>query len=289
MSEYHISVLLQEVLDGLQVRPGEKYIDGTLGAAGHALAICQKGGLVLGIDQDEDSIAYVKEHAKDTRLTVVKGNFANMADIAQTNGFGNVSGILLDLGISSHHVDEGSRGFSFLQEAPLDMRMDRSLAVTAKDLVNGLHKGELTELFTKYGEERFAKRIAEAIVTARQSKPIETTRELAAIVARCYPRGEHKVHPATKVFQALRIAVNDELHALESVLPQAVNLLEPHGRLAVISFHSLEDRIVKLAFEAFEKKGLGEIITKKPIEPSLEEQEDNRRSRSSKLRIFEKL
>lgn len=289
MSEYHISVLLQEVLDGLQVRPGEKYIDGTLGAAGHALAICQKGGLVLGIDQDEDSIAYVKEHAKDTRLTVVKGNFANMADIAQTNGFGNVSGILLDLGISSHHVDEGSRGFSFLQEAPLDMRMDRSLAVTAKDLVNGLHKGELTELFTKYGEERFAKRIAEAIVTARQSKPIETTRELAAIVARCYPRGEHKVHPATKVFQALRIAVNDELHALESALPQAVNLLEPHGRLAVISFHSLEDRIVKLAFEAFEKKGLGEIITKKPIEPSLEEQEDNRRSRSSKLRIFEKL
>lgn len=289
MSEYHISVLLQEVLDGLQVRPGEKYIDGTLGAAGHALAICQKGGLVLGIDQDEDSIAYVKEHAKDTRLTVVKGNFANMADIAQTNGFGNVSGILLDLGISSHHVDEGSRGFSFLQEAPLDMRMDRSLAVTAKDLVNGLHKGELTELFTKYGEERFAKRIAEAIVTARQSKPIETTRELAAIVARCYPRGEHKVHPATKVFQALRIAVNDELHALESALPQAVNLLEPHGRLAVISFHSLEDRIVKLAFEAFEKKRLGEIITKKPIEPSLEEQEDNRRSRSSKLRIFEKL
>ncbi len=289
MSEYHISVLLQEVLDGLQVKPGKKYIDGTLGGAGHALAICQKGGYVLGIDQDDDALTYVKEHAHDTKLTVVKGNFANIAEIAKAEEFNPVSGILLDLGISSHQVDEGERGFSFLQDAPLDMRMDRSLAVTAKDLVNGLHKGELTELFTKYAEERFAKRIAEAIVEARQSKPIETTSELGRIVARCYPRGDHKVHPATKVFQALRIAVNDELHAIESVLPQAVSLLSSHGRLAVISFHSLEDRIVKQAFETFEKEGLGKIVTRKPIEPSGEEQERNRRSRSSKLRIFEKL
>lgn len=289
MSDYHISVLLQEVIDGLNIKPGEKYIDATLGGGGHTKAILQKGGKVLGIDQDSDAISYVREHVSDTNLIVTQGNFADIAQIAQHFGFDSVAGILLDLGISSHQIDEGSRGFSFLQEAPLDMRMNRSLSVTAKDLINGLHKGELIELFTKYGEEHLAKRIAEKIVLVRQAEPIETTGQLAQIVASVYPKGDKKVHPATKVFQSLRIAVNDELHALESVLPQAVHLLKLGGRLAVISFHSLEDRIVKRAFEGYAAKGLGLIITKKPIEPSLAEQEANRRSRSSKLRIFEKL
>lgn len=288
MSDYHKSVLLQEILEGLTVQPGERYIDCTLGGGGHTKAILEKGGIVLGIDRDSDAISYVREHVSDTNLFVTQGNFADLTQIAQTFKFDHVAGILLDLGISSHQVDIGERGFSFHQDAPLDMRMDTALAVSAKDLINGLHKGELIELFTKYGEEYLAKRIADEIVTARSKKPIETTLELAHIVTRCYPKGDHKTHPATKVFQALRIAVNDELYALESVLPQAVALLKPHGRLAVISFHSLEDRIIKRTFGEFEQKGLGTILTKKPIEPTRAEQEENRRSRSSKLRIFEK-
>lgn len=294
MSDYHVSVLLQEVVDGLQVAAGEKYIDATLGAAGHSMAMIEKGGIVLGIDQDADAIAYVQElrsknQELSEKLKIAKGNFARIAEIARENGFDEVSGILFDLGVSSHQLDTGERGFSFLSDAPLDMRMDASLAVSARDLVNGLTKGELVELFTKYGEEPFAKRIAQEIVSVREKKLIESTHELASIVAGVYPKGNHKVHPGTKVFQALRIAVNDELRSLEEALPQALGILKKGGRIAIISFHSLEDRIVKQTFLKWEDEKLGKIITKKPIIPDTEEEEKNRRSRSSKLRIFEKL
>lgn len=292
MSDYHISVLLQETIDALQVKSGKKYIDATLGSGGHTEEIIKKGGVVLGIDQDQDAIAYTKEKfasSNESTVQVVQGNFNNIEEIAKQHGFSTVSGILLDLGVSSHQFDDATRGFSFQGDNPLDMRMDKHLSVTAKDLVNGLTKGELIELFEKYGEEYFAKRIAEKITMQRLESPIETTGELARLIASCYPKGMHKIHPATKVFQALRIAVNDELGSLKQALPQSVALLEKGGRLVIISFHSLEDRIVKELFEKFEEQGQGKVITKKPIVPSEGEIAKNRKSRSSKLRIFEKI
>ncbi len=292
MSKYHTSVLLQEVIEGLDIQLGKKYIDATLGAGGHTRVILDQGGLVLGIDQDQDSVAFVKENFKfeilNLKLKLAQGNFAKIQEIAKENEFPDVAGVLFDLGVSSHQLDDSARGFSFSKDAPLDMRMDAGLAVTAKDLVNALNKGELAELFTKYGEEPFAKRIAEKIVEKRSEKPIETTIELAEIVRSVYPKGIHKIHPATKVFQALRIAVNDELVSLETALPQALSILEENGRIAVISFHSLEDRIVKHTFNRWEEEKKGKNITKKPIEVTEDEKEANRRARSGKLRIFMK-
>lgn len=296
MNTYHVSVLLQETIDWLNVKPGKKYIDGTLGGAGHTKLILEKGGKVLGIDQDQDALNFVEDEVRSGRLEVsssdqlvlVRGNFQDVDVIAQEHRFGRVDGILLDLGISSHHVDEAARGFSFMKEGPLDMRMDQRLTVSASDLINGLNKGELSDVFYKLGEERFARRIAEAIVRARESKRIETTTELAEIVKHAVHVSKKGINPATKVFQSLRIAVNDELHAVREALPKAVRLLEPGGRLAVISFHSLEDRIVKHSFIDFEKRGLGKVITKKPVVPNEEEIERNNRARSSKLRVFER-
>lgn len=290
MSEYHISVLLQEVLAGLHVKPGGKYIDATLGGGGHTLEITKQGGIVLGIDVDEEALAFVTEKLKgNEHVLLERGNFSDIDKIAAKYGWNEVNGVLFDLGVSSHQFDTGERGFSFRSDAPLDMRMDQRLTVTAKDLVNGLHKGELYDLFTRYGEEHFARRIAENIIQARSIAPITTTSELAKIVERSYPRGYHKVHPATKVFQALRIAVNDELHSLQEALPKAIQLLAQQGRLVVISFHSLEDKIVKESFKKAEEEGLGKVITDKPIEPMDIEKEENPRSGSSKLRIFEKI
>jgi 16S rRNA (cytosine1402-N4)-methyltransferase len=294
MDNYHVSVLLQETVEMLQVQPGKKYIDGTLGGAGHTQLILQQGGKVLGIDQDQDALDYVANKYKDSEyklgevLIPVKGNFKDIDRLAKEYGFWRVAGVLLDLGISSHHVDEASRGFSFMKEGPLDMRMDRDLNVKAGDLINVLTKGELFDLFIKLGEERFARPISESIVRAREIKRIETTTELADIIRKVVPSSKKGINPATKVFQALRIAVNDELHSVADALPKAVSLLEHGGRLAVISFHSLEDRIVKHSFLEFESKGLGKIVTKKPIIPSDEEIEANSRSRSSKLRVFER-
>ncbi len=297
MSEYHVSVLLQETIEGLDVGLGKKYIDATLGGGGHTGEIIRKGGNVLGIDQDEDALEYVankfrvqsSEFRIEEKLVLARGNFAKIDAIAKEHGFTQVDGVLFDLGISSHHVDSHERGFSFLRNAPLDMRMDTSLAVTAGDLINGLTKSELQELFVKYGEETHAKKVAEAIVFARESKKIETTGELAAIVKRGYPPGFYKIHPATKVFQALRIAVNDELNSIKEALPKAFGLLKSGGRIAVISFHSLEDRIVKQTFQQLLVEGKGRLITEKPIVPSEKEVEANRRSRSAKLRIIEKI
>lgn len=295
MNNYHTSVLLQEIIEELQIKAGEQYIDGTIGGGGHSFEILKLGGKVLGIDVDEEALEFIKNELGITNyelrnnLVLAKGNFKNIDRIARENGFEKVSGILLDLGISSHHVDRAERGFSFQKSGPLDMRMDKELQVTAGDLVNGLTKSELDELFTKFGEEGFARLISNSIINGRKIKRIETTEELAQIIKKAVPYSRKGIHPATKAFQALRIAVNDELNVITETLPIAVSLLKSGGRLAVISFHSLEDRIVKKMFIEFEDKGLGTIVTKKPIAPIEEEILANNRARSSKLRVFEKI
>lgn len=298
MSDYHVSVLLQEAIEALAIKPGEKYIDATLGGGGHTAEILKRGGKVLGIDADDDAIKNAQKRF-NKEITIAKGNFRNIREIAEKNGFGQVSGILFDLGVSSYQFDKPEKGFSFQYEAPLDMRMDTELSVTAADLINVLNKDELAELFIKYGEEQYTKRIVSVIIEARKTKRIETTKELAELIAWVYPRKTHPtpskggdakraIHPATKVFQALRIAVNDELNSLKDALADAIHLLKPGGRIVIISFHSLEDRIVKNAFLEFAEQNQGEIITKKPIIPTYEEIETNKRSRSAKMRIFEK-
>ncbi|HEX7041676.1 MAG TPA: 16S rRNA (cytosine(1402)-N(4))-methyltransferase RsmH [Patescibacteria group bacterium] len=292
MSNYHKSVLLQETIDGLAIKSGQKYIDATLGAGGHTREIIKRGGVVLGIDQDNEALEFVRENFKSeilqSKLKLSYGNFSNISKIATENGFERVSGIIFDIGVSSHQLDSPERGFSFLSDSPLDMRMDKSLQVTAADLVNGLTKSELAELFLKYGEEKFANRIAQNIVLRREKGPIITTLDLANVIYRSYPV-KGKIHPATRVFQALRIAVNDELNSLSDALLKALDLLESGGRIAVISFHSLEDRIVKNMFKNFQEENRGRIITEKPIVPLENEQIENKRSRSAKLRIFEKI
>ncbi|MDO8583283.1 MAG: 16S rRNA (cytosine(1402)-N(4))-methyltransferase RsmH [bacterium] len=287
MSNYHVSVLLQETIQGLRVEKDKRYIDATLGGGGHAEQILKLGGEVLGIDTDQEAIAYVKLRVKSDpllsearKLKVTKGNFRDIDKIARLNNFDKVAGIIFDLGVSSHQIDKPERGFSFQNVGPLDMRMDQELGVTARDLIKILTKGELNEIFTEFGEESRSWEISDAIVRARSIKPIETTEDLAKIV---FPiAGQSK-----KVFQALRIVINDELNSIAEALPKALELLEDQGRLCVISFHSLEDRIVKRKFIEFEEKGKGKIITEKPIVPSDEELEANKRSGSAKLRIFE--
>lgn len=293
MNTYHTSVLLNETIDLLNVEPGKRYIDGTLGGGGHTGQILEQGGEVLGLDFDEDALRFVsnklKSHIDAGKLKIAKGNFKNIDKLATDAGFTEVDGVLFDLGVSSHHFDTPERGFSVQKEGPLDMRMDQDLGVKAADLLNILTKGELYELFTKFGEERFAYAISNSIVRARQVKRIETTTDLVGIINRVVPKGREQINPATRVFQALRIVVNDELNNIEEALPKALALLKKNGRIAVISFHSLEDRIIKNTFREWEEKGLGTIITKKPIVPTEEEIEKNNRSRSSKLRVFEKV
>ncbi len=296
MNNYHTSVLLQESIDLLQVRQGEQYVDATLGGGGHTIEIVKRGGKVLGIDVDKDALEYVEQRIKNTELgikkeniTLAQGNFASIPTIAMEHGFESVSGILFDLGVSSHQFDTPERGFSFQHDAALDMRMDRNLTVSAKDLVNGLGRSELAELFMKLGEEPFAKKVANQIVKARSFKPIETTAELASIVRSVIFSKSTATHPATRVFQALRIAVNDELNVLKDALANSLTVLRPGGRLVVITFHSLEDRIVKEDFKQFEKEKKGLIVTDKPMTPTTEEIQQNSRSRSAKLRGFEML
>ena len=289
MNNYHTSVLLQEVLDYLELKRGKWYIDATLGGGGHTQAILEKGCRVLCIDVDQDALNHVRQRlGSNEDLVLARGNFRDIDTLAKEHGLEKVSGILFDVGVSSYQLDTPERGFSF-QDGPLDMRMDQQLSVTAGDLVNGLTNKELQELFVRLGEERYARSIAKHIEVYRKEQLIRTTGELVGIIRQAVPHLPTKVHPATRVFQALRIAVNDELHALSEALPKAVNLLESGGRLVVISFHSLEDRIVKRAFVTFEQEGLGKIITKKPIEATEDELGENRRSRSAKLRVFEKI
>ncbi len=292
MKEFnHIPVLTRQVLDWLSPVPDGRYIDATLGGGGHAVEIVRSGGKVLGIDQDLDAIEFVKKSKQDliksNKLLIFKGNFRDIKQIATENKFGEVQGILFDLGVSSHQLDDGIRGFSLKKNAALDMRMDAGTQILAKDIVNTYSKEELTDIFLRYGEEENAKRIAQEIVDARHSSKIETTQDLATVVNRVVVGGG-KIHPATRVFQALRIEVNGELTSLQKGIRDAFDLLLPGGKMVVISFHSLEDRIVKRTFSEWEIKGWGSIKTKKPIMAEPDEVAKNPRARSAKLRIFEK-
>ncbi len=303
----HVPVLLNEVLHYLQPRPGGTYIDATVGGGGHAEAILEASapdGRLLGLDADPDALgrSHRRLHRFGRRVVLVQAHFDQLENIAHREGFVPADGILMDLGVSSDQLEDASRGFSFLKPGPLDMRMDPSLSHTAADLVNTLDEAELAHLIRRYGEEPHARRIARAIVRAR---PIYTTTELADLIARVVPRRpRQRLHPATRTFQALRIAINDELGALERALPQALRVLRPGGRLVVISFHSLEDRIVKHFFRREAQdcicpprqpvctcghKAQVRILTRKPVTPGPEEIDRNPRSRSAKLRAVEKL
>lgn len=299
--DYHQPVLLKEAIDFLKVQPGKKYLDATLGGGGHSREILARGGQLLALDRDPEAIEHfrlVLKACPPSRYSsggslpprVVLANFIEIDKVAQEAGFAPLAGILFDLGVSSYQLETPSRGFAFTAKAPLDMRMDPSLAVTARDLVNGLNEGELAELFLKLGEEKAARRYARAICRVRGLKKIETCEELAGIVwqAALPQERTRRIHPATKIFQALRIAVNDELNALREALPKAVNLLEKQGRIVVISFHSLEDGLVKRFFAEKEREGELKIITPKPVVPDRTEIKKNIRARSAKLRVAEK-
>jgi 16S rRNA (cytosine1402-N4)-methyltransferase len=302
--EYHIPALLKETVDYLAVKPGKKLIDATMGGGGHSLEILRHGGELLAIDRDPEAIEYAGERlrkacpalhptvqGKIPSPRVVRGNFADIGRIARENGFEKVDGILFDLGVSSHQLETSSRGFSFNLEGPLDMRMEPGLAVTARDLIKALSEKELSELFWRLGEEKYARRFARAICRTREREKIESCNQLADVILRAAPpRGKfNRTHPATRVFQALRIAVNDELGSLREALPQAVALLKPKGRLVILSFHSLEDGIVKRFFQEEEAAGRLKILTRKPVEPTKEEILENPRARSARLRVAEKL
>ncbi|PDW04914.1 16S rRNA (cytosine(1402)-N(4))-methyltransferase RsmH [Candidatus Viridilinea mediisalina] len=307
MSEafHHVPVLLDAVLEALQPQPGGVYLDGTLGGGGHAQAIlqaAQPAGRLLGLDADPAALVAAQARLLAAGLPpesfrLHHAPFAQLAHIAHQDGVQQVDGILLDLGVSSHQLDTPARGFSFTNDGPLDMRLDPTCGPTAADLVNDLEETVLADLIYRYGEERASRRIARQIVAQRRQAPLRTTAELAALVARALGRGgRERIHPATRTFQALRIAVNAELDQLEAALPQAVTLLRPGGRLAVISFHSLEDRIVKHYFRAVSGYGGSanplppqlRIITKKPVEATAAEVAHNPRARSAKLRVAER-
>ena len=285
--DYHVPVMPRELLEYLQVAPGKKYIDATVGGGGHAAAIISRGGCVLGIDLDPAAVEFAKRRLA-AKSKIVRGNFREIDVIARQNGFEAVDGILFDLGMSSWQIERSERGFSFLRNEPLDMRMDpEHQKVTAAHLVNALSKNELYELISQFGQEILAKKFATLIVRERRIKPIKTTQDLVAIIQKgSGGRRKRRLHPATKVFQALRIAVNDELNNLRMALPKAWKLLKMGGRLVVISFHSLEDRVVK---EFGGQISDGKILTKKPLTPTLLEVKANPRARSAKLRSFEKL
>jgi len=303
-NSFHTPVLTKEILNYLNFKKGGVYIDCTLGGGGHSKAILKNiypDGLLIGIDQDIEAIETAKKELKSyiDKVKLVKGNFKNLEEILSNLKVETVSGIIFDLGVSSHQLREKGRGFSFREDSYLDMRMDVTQKFDANILINSYSEKELTEIFEKYGEERFSKRISRLIVIERQKKPIITTKQLADLVIRALPktkkREKWRIHPATRVFQAIRIEVNQELDALEKGLNQAIEVLENKGRICVISYHSLEDRIVKNIFKEAEREEMDQknyglkIITKKPIRPSLEEIKKNPKARSAKLRVAEKI
>lgn len=290
---YHEPVLLKEAIENLKVKEGGKYIDTTLGDAGHTLEILRRGGSVLGIEINEEALKRAKERIKIENLglnfTGVLGNFKNIEEIANENGFSQVDGILYDLGYSSFELEEGEFGLSFQKDEPLDMRLDKSLGVTAEDLVNSLGEKELSNLIFTYSDERMARKFAKEIVNARSLKKIQTTAQLAEILKSAsspgYERG--RIHPATRTFQALRIVVNDEIVNLEKSLPRAARLLLPGSVIVLITFHSLEDKVAK-DFGRSARSSVNEVI-EKPITASQRELNLNPRSRSAKLRVFKRV
>lgn len=305
----HKSVLLEETIQGLQIKPNGIYLDGTLGGGGHSSRILAQlaGGKLIGIDQDEEALEAAGRRLAEygNAAVLIRDNYCNAARVVRELGIDGVDGIVLDLGVSSWQLDNAERGFSYKYDTPLDMRMDRRQSLSAKEIVNGYSEAELTRILKEYGEEPFARNIARRIVAARADGPIETTGELnelikAAIPAKMRANGGH---PSKRTFQAIRIECNHELDVLKNSLDDLIGLLNPRGRFCIITFHSLEDRIVKNAFRRHEnpctcppefpvcvcgKKPDGKVITKKPILPSAEEAEENSRSKSAKLRIFEK-
>ena len=300
----HVSVLLKETVEQLNIRPDGIYVDGTLGGGGHAYEVLRR----LGIDQDADAIKAAGERLLEfgSRVTIVRSNYCNMRLELQKLGIDRVDGILLDLGVSSFQLDSAERGFTYREDAPLDMRMDRRQAKTARDIVNEYSEQELFRVIRDYGEDKFAKNIAKHIAAARAIKPIETTGELVEIIRRAIPAKVRMNggHPAKKTFQAIRIELNGELEVLKNSLDDMIDLLKPGGRICVITFHSLEDRMVKTIFKTNENpctcpshfpvcvcgnKPKGRLAVKKPIVPGEEELTKNKRSKSSKLRVFERI
>ena len=304
----HKSVLLEETIESLHIRPDGCYVDGTLGGAGHALEICKRlgeNGRLVGLDQDGDAIQAAQEKLKPFKVSIVRSNYVDFDLVLDQLGIEKVDGILLDLGVSSYQLDQAERGFTYREDAPLDMRMDQRQQKTAKDIVNGYSEQELYHIIRDYGEDKFAKNIAKHIVKRRMEKEITTTGELiecikAAIPAKCRVKGGH---PAKRTFQAIRIELNAELDVLEHSIDRMIDRLKPGGRLSIITFHSLEDRIVKNRFRINEnpctcppefpvcicgKRSKGRIITRKPILPSERELAYNSRSKSAKLRVFER-
>ncbi len=306
----HKSVLLWETVDGLNVRSDGIYVDGTLGGGGHASEVCRRlgeKGRFIGIDQDADAIAAASERLKEfgDKVTIVRSNYENIADILDSLDIRGVDGICLDLGVSSYQLDTAERGFTYREDAPLDMRMDQRNPRTAADIVNTYSEQELYRIIRDYGEDRFAKNIAKHIVKARESGPIRTTGELTEIIKGAIPAKIRATggHPAKQTFQAIRIELNRELEVLSHSIDTMIDRLNPGGRLAIITFHSLEDRIVKTRFRDNEnpcicppdfpvcvcgRKSKGRVVTRKPVVPTKEEIEENKRAKSSKLRIFER-
>ncbi len=306
----HESVLLKETVEGLNVKPDGIYIDGTLGGGGHAYEICRRlgnKGRFVGVDQDAAAIEAAGQRLKDfgEKVTIIRSNYCNMKSQLQKINIDRADGIVLDLGVSSYQLDTAERGFSYREDAPLDMRMDTRQGWTARDIVNEYSETELYRVIRDYGEDKFAKNIAKHIVAARKRNPVETTGELAEIIKGAIPMKYQKKsgHPAKRTFQAIRIELNRELEVLKESLDDMIELLNPGGRLCIITFHSLEDRIVKSSFRKNENPctcppdfpvcvcgnvSRGRIVTRKPILPGEEEQENNSRSKSAKLRIFER-
>ena len=308
----HYSVLLNETIENLNIKPDGIYVDGTLGGGGHAYQVASRlseKGRLIGIDQDADAIADAGERLKEfgDKITIIRSNYANMKEELHRIGVEKVDGIVLDLGVSSFQLDTPERGFTYRDEnAPLDMRMDDRQSLTAKDIVNGYSEMELYRIIRDYGEDKFAKNIAKHIVQEREKKPIETTGELTEIIRASIPMKVQVTggHPAKRTFQAIRIELNKELEVLQNNLDDMIDLLNPGGRICIITFHSLEDRIVKTNFKRNEnpctcpsdfpvcvcgKKSKGKVVTRKPILPSEEELEVNSRSKSAKLRVFERV
>lgn len=308
MEFQHKSVLLEETVSSLNIKPDGIYVDGTLGGGGHSLEICKQlseQGRLIGIDQDDAAIAAATERLKEhkNKITIIRNNYCNIKRCLEDIGVEKVDGIILDLGVSSYQLDTAERGFTYREDAPLDMRMDRRQSYTARDIVNEYSEMELYRIIRDYGEDRFAKNIAKHIVKARSQKPIETTYELIEIIKNAIPAKVRKTggHPAKRTFQAIRIELNKELEVLENTLDEMIDLLNEGGHLSIITFHSLEDRIVKSNFRKNEnpcicppefpvcvcgKKSKGKVVTRKPILPSEKELEENSRSKSAKLRVF---
>ena len=307
----HKSVLLEETIENLNIKPDGIYVDGTLGGGGHSYEIAKRltaGGRLIGIDQDADAIKAATDRLKEfaDRVTIVRNNYCNIADVLDELGIVKVDGIILDLGVSSYQLDTAERGFTYNVDAPLDMRMDQRQQITAKDIVNTYSEFDLYRIIRDYGEDKFAKNIAKHIVAARQVKPITTTGELTEIIRESIPMKMQvkSGHPAKRTFQAIRIELNRELDVLRDSLDGMIDILDDGGRLCIITFHSLEDRIVKTIFRKNEnpctcpsdfpvcvcgKKSKGKVITRKPILPGEIEMEENPRSKSAKLRIFERV